>query len=199
MNKHHPVRFLVVHPDSIETAVKACEKSGLSTKMIVLIRSPCASSSSSRPAPWADSLTTGPCSRLSRQRQVARERIPDARRPRVLDERRADAAQVLAQAGRGQDPARLPLVLVRHDRRPKGRHDPALRRHQQRVRPLARPVLEKVQLILLFSLCSLQDALHWSKSNNFVPYDAKTKKGDVVMGCLPLCVPSSPSEVLARA
>lgn len=63
----------------------------------------------------------------------------------------------------------------------------------------ARPVLEKVQLILLFSLCSLQDALHWSKSNNFVPYDAKTKKGHVVMGCLPLCVPSSPSEVLAQA
>ncbi|GAA6026983.1 hypothetical protein JCM8097_006015 [Rhodosporidiobolus ruineniae] len=35
----HPVKLILVHPNSIETAVKACEESGVSSEVILLMRS----------------------------------------------------------------------------------------------------------------------------------------------------------------
>ncbi|GAA5996314.1 acyl--CoA ligase [Rhodotorula paludigena] len=40
VDAHHPVKIVLVHPDSVETAVKACEEVGFSTEMIVLLRPP---------------------------------------------------------------------------------------------------------------------------------------------------------------
>ncbi|BGO96306.1 hypothetical protein NBRC10512_000360 [Rhodotorula toruloides] len=40
VDKPHPVKLIVVHPDALETTVQACEKSGVSSEMIVLIRPP---------------------------------------------------------------------------------------------------------------------------------------------------------------
>jgi hypothetical protein len=46
VHKPHPVKLIIVHPDALETTVKACEQTGLSSEMIVLIRRPGASRSS---------------------------------------------------------------------------------------------------------------------------------------------------------
>ncbi|GJN88500.1 hypothetical protein Rhopal_001466-T1 [Rhodotorula paludigena] len=40
VDAHHPVKIVLVHPDSVETAVKACEEVDFSTEMIVLLRPP---------------------------------------------------------------------------------------------------------------------------------------------------------------
>ncbi|CEQ39892.1 SPOSA6832_01457, partial [Sporobolomyces salmonicolor] len=40
VNEHHPVKVLLTHPDSVVTAVQACEQAGFSTEIIVLMQSP---------------------------------------------------------------------------------------------------------------------------------------------------------------
>ncbi|GAA5901354.1 hypothetical protein JCM8208_001774 [Rhodotorula glutinis] len=142
VNKHHPVRFLVVHPDSIETAVKACEKSGLSTKMIVLIRSPSDSPANTK------SLASG--------------------FPTLDDLVSASSDKPLPpKFSLKQDEVKTRLAFLSFSSGTTG--------------------VPKAVMIPHYAVISnvLQDALHWSKSNNFVPYDAKKKQGDVVMGCLP--------------
>ncbi|BGP38030.1 hypothetical protein JCM10449v2_001957 [Rhodotorula kratochvilovae] len=40
VDKHYPVALILVHPNSVETTVKACEIAGFSTELLVLIRPP---------------------------------------------------------------------------------------------------------------------------------------------------------------
>ncbi|TNY22491.1 amp dependent CoA ligase [Rhodotorula diobovata] len=143
VHKHHPVKLMLVHPDAIETAVKACENAKFSTEMIVLIRPPLAESPANTKSlaagfPTLDDLVAS-----------TREQPLPPRFSLKPDEARTRLAFLSFSSGTTGVPK---AVMIPHA-----------------------AVIANV----------LQDALHWERTTPFVPYDAKAKKGDVIMGALP--------------
>ncbi|BGP46123.1 hypothetical protein JCM10450v2_001963 [Rhodotorula kratochvilovae] len=142
VDKHYPVALILVHPDSVETTVKACEISGFSTDLLVLIRPPSESPANTKSLasgfPTIDDLISS----------TRNKPLP----PKVSIK---------------PDEARTRLALLSFSSGTTG--------------------VPKAVMIPHFAVIAnvLQATSHWTHTKPFTPYDAKTKKGDVVMACLP--------------
>ncbi|GAA5957915.1 hypothetical protein JCM21900_005555 [Sporobolomyces salmonicolor] len=142
VNEHHPVKVLLTHPDSVVTAVQACEQAGFSTEMIVLIQSPSTAPVNvmplSRGFPTLDDL-------IEHTRHVAM--------PTKVSIKPEESRTKVALLSFSSGTTGLPKAVV----------------------------------ISHFAVIAnvLQAAAHWDHTVDIQPYDPRTKKGDVVVGCLP--------------
>ncbi|GAA5978423.1 hypothetical protein JCM5350_001161 [Sporobolomyces pararoseus] len=136
VDKHYPVKLLLSHPDSIVEAVKACEESGLDSRIIVLTR------------PGNHELTKG----FPTLQDIIKDSKNDQLPPRVQlskEEARTRLAFLSFSSGTTSLPK---AVLIPH----------------------------------YAVICNvLQSSSHWDATFPFKSYDAKKKKGDVVLGVLP--------------
>ncbi|BGP36047.1 hypothetical protein JCM10296v2_007899 [Rhodotorula toruloides] len=145
VNKPHPVKLIVVHPDALETTVQACEKSGVSSEMIVLIRPP---TKASDPPVNAKPLAAGFPTLDDLVKEARGEPLP----PKVTLK---------------QEEMKTRLALLSFSSGTTG--------------------LPKAARIPHYAVITnvLQASSHWQQTFPLQPYDAKEKKGDVVMACLP--------------
>ncbi|KWU46486.1 phenylacetyl-CoA ligase [Rhodotorula sp. JG-1b] len=142
VHEHHPIKAILVHPDAAVATIQACEKSNISSKLVVLMHRPASSTTNvgktAEGLPTLDSLVSA----------SKRKPLPPKFQMKAEDQKTKLALLSFSSGTTGLPKA----VCIPH----------------------------------WSVICNvLQTATFQQKTKPLHPYDAREKKGDVVMACLP--------------
>lgn len=185
MSKHHPVKIIITHPDSVVSALSAARSCGLPDTAVVLLCRP-----GSEATEEVKRVSAGFKSLDDLANSFAGHPIPESKKMAPGESRRklaflwvlrTQSAWNYAEACLG----RKQLFLVWHHRTAEGGFDPALVGRRERVSATLN-FINASNAGLTQDGYRIQFKGHWNATLPFTAYDPKTRKGDVVLGCLPL-------------